>query len=142
MKHYPKAKGIADWLIARRGMSLAYAKTDGRFGMLPGSDEADNYAALYYHQGTQLHFFSATAEAYRAFAEIGLRLLNHDISTFRHFDICPHPHFLLEVVSVPRCVLPYTPRKTLHMLGKLMMLFEITETRPCMAEDRPGHTPQ
>ena len=39
--------------------------------MLPGSDEADNYAALYYHQGVQLHFFSTTAETYRAFAEMG-----------------------------------------------------------------------
>ena len=69
--HFPKAKGIADWLKARRAMSLSYPKSDARYGMLPGSDEADNYAALYYHQGSQLHFFSSTAEAYRAFAEMG-----------------------------------------------------------------------
>ena len=32
LTHFPKAKGIADWLLARRAMSLSYPKSDARCG--------------------------------------------------------------------------------------------------------------
>ena len=70
-QHFEKAKGLAGWLIGRRSLSLGYKKTDPRYGMLPGDDEADNYNRLYLHQMTPLHFFSSNAESYRAFPEIG-----------------------------------------------------------------------
>lgn len=31
LAHFPKAKAIADWLMARRELSLAYPKTDARY---------------------------------------------------------------------------------------------------------------
>ena len=71
LTHFPKAQGIAKWLIGRRSLSLGWPRDDPRFGMIPGDDEADNYNRLYYHQDTPLHFFSSNAEAYRAFAEMG-----------------------------------------------------------------------
>ena len=71
LQHFEKAKGVAGWLIGRRSLSLAHERTDARYGMLPGDDEADNYNRLYYHRRPPLHFFSSTAETYRAFVEIG-----------------------------------------------------------------------
>ena len=71
LSHFDKAQGLAGWLIGRRSLSLGYAVTDPRYGMLPGDDEADNYNRLYYHKSTPLHFFSSVAETYRAFVEIG-----------------------------------------------------------------------
>ena len=37
LKHYPKALGIAKWLIARRTLSLKVPKEDPTYGMIPGN---------------------------------------------------------------------------------------------------------
>jgi hypothetical protein len=71
LSHFDKAKAIAEWLMYRRSLSLHFPTTDPRHGMIPGDDEADNYNRLYYHQMSALHFFSTTAETYRAFVEMG-----------------------------------------------------------------------
>ena len=44
LKHFAKAKALAEWLIARRATSLEYAVTDPRYGMIPGLDEGDKSA--------------------------------------------------------------------------------------------------
>ena len=71
VKQFAKAKAIADWLIGRRSLSLDWPRDDARYGMLPGDSEADNYNRLYFHQDVELHFYSSTASAYRAFIEMG-----------------------------------------------------------------------
>ena len=83
------AKGLAGWLIGRRSLSLGYPRTDPRYGMLPGDDEADNYNRLYYHQDTSLHFYSSTAEFYRAAVEMfsySQKICADQVSKYQHLD--------------------------------------------------------
>jgi hypothetical protein len=71
LTHFAKAKALADWLTARRATSLGYGRDDPRYGMIPGLDEGDNFVHVYFHSQPQSHWYSAAAEAYRAFTEIG-----------------------------------------------------------------------
>ena len=71
LQHFDKAKALADWLTARRATSLCFGADDPRYGMIPGLDEGDNFVHVYYHQQNQSHWYSAAAETYRAFAELG-----------------------------------------------------------------------
>lgn len=107
LSHYEKAKGIADWLIARRALTLQLPMTDPRYGMIPGNEEGDEFVHYYFHQAKYSHWYellstnletvelatdthadyvhtkkgllscsvfcrySAVAEAYRAFEQLG-----------------------------------------------------------------------
>ena len=72
LRHFDKAKAMADWLMARRNAStLAFDPADPRHGILPGTDEGDDYKVQYAHQSPQSHWYAANAEAYRAFTELG-----------------------------------------------------------------------
>ena len=71
LRHFEKAKAMAEWLIARRETTLSYGAADPRYGMMPGVDEGDDFKVQYLHQTPQSHWYSAVAEAYRAFTELG-----------------------------------------------------------------------
>lgn len=71
LARFSKARAIADWLIARRTDTLKYGRDDPRYGILYGLDEGDNFVRRYFHSANVSHFYSHTAEAYRAFAELG-----------------------------------------------------------------------
>ena len=98
LSHFERARGLAGWLIGRRSLSLGYPRTDPRYGMLPGDDEADNYNRLYYHQMTPLHFFSSNAESYRAFVEIGQVWQEVGRATGRA-DVVSHGGELLQIAQ-------------------------------------------
>ena len=74
LRHFARAKALAEWLIARRRTSLAdFSAGDPRYGLIAGLDEGDTFSHVRFHQGpypTQ-HWYSHIAEAYRAFTEIG-----------------------------------------------------------------------
>ena len=40
-----QARTLAHWLIARREASLSYGEADPRYGILPGTDEGDDFKA-------------------------------------------------------------------------------------------------
>ena len=40
-------------------------------GILPGNDEGDDFKHFFLHEMSPSHFYSSSAEAYRAFSEIG-----------------------------------------------------------------------
>ena len=74
LRHFARAKAIADWLIARRRTSLAeFAADDPRYGLIAGLDEGDSFSHVRFHQGPYppQYWYSHIAEAYRAFIEIG-----------------------------------------------------------------------
>ena len=47
LRHFAKAKALAEWLLARRATSLRLPADDPRYGMLPGLDEGDNFVRVY-----------------------------------------------------------------------------------------------
>ena len=63
LKHFAKAKAMADWLIARRDESLQYRPDDPRYGIPPGVDEGDDFKVQYRHQSNQSHWYASLAEA-------------------------------------------------------------------------------
>ena len=71
LQHFDKAKAIADWLIARRSLTLTRPISDPRYGMMAGNEEGDEFVHYRYHQANYSHWYSAVAETYRAFTEIG-----------------------------------------------------------------------
>jgi hypothetical protein len=74
LRHFAKAKALADWLIARRWSSLAeFSSDDPRYGLIAGLDEGDSFSHVRFHQGPfpPQYWYSHIAEAYRAFTEIG-----------------------------------------------------------------------
>ena len=71
LKHFAKAKVIAEWLMARRTTSLVYPVDDPRHGIIPGIDEGDTYHFQMLHQTPETHWYADNAETYRAFAELG-----------------------------------------------------------------------
>ena len=95
IKHFPRAKALADWLLARRRISQKLPASDPRRGLIFGLDEGDNFVHFYYHQSQPVHFFSHLAEAYRAFAEIGPVWAELGEKTSRP-DITAHGNLLLK----------------------------------------------
>ena len=73
LKHFDKAQAMAEWLMARREVSLQFGEEDPRHGIPGGTDEGDDYKVNYRHQlpTNQTHWYPAAAEAYRAFTELG-----------------------------------------------------------------------
>jgi hypothetical protein len=72
LEHFAKAKGIADWLVARRAESLQYPEADPRHGIPHGPDEdAETTPALRNHDIAAPRFYANAAEMYRAFTELG-----------------------------------------------------------------------
>ena len=71
LKHFAKAKALAEWLLYRRSLSLKHSPDDPRYGIPPGDDEADNFNREYFHKYPILHFYSSAAELYRACNELG-----------------------------------------------------------------------
>ena len=74
LRHFAKAKALADWLKARREVSLArFTSDDPRYGLIAGLDEGDTFSHVMFHNGVYppQHWYSHIAEAYRAFTEIG-----------------------------------------------------------------------
>ena len=52
LRHFAKAKALADWLRARRETSLAeFTPDDPRYGLIAGLDEGDSFVHVYFHQG-------------------------------------------------------------------------------------------
>jgi hypothetical protein len=71
LKHFQKARTMAEWLMARRLESLHWPADDPRYGIPPGTDEGDDFKVQYLHQTPQSHWYASIAEMYRAFAELG-----------------------------------------------------------------------
>ena len=71
LRHFAKARAVAEWLLHRRSQSLEHPEDDPRHGIPPGDDEADNFNRLYFHKFPILHFYSSAAELYRACVELG-----------------------------------------------------------------------
>ena len=73
LRHFAKARAVAEWLLHRRSQSLEHPEDDPRHGIPPGDDEADNYYHIMWHdpQWPVLHFYSSAAELYRACVELG-----------------------------------------------------------------------
>jgi len=71
LKHFDRARAVAEWLLYRRSLSLEHSPDDPRYGIPPGDDEADNYHNVMFHNRPILHFYSSAAELYRACTELG-----------------------------------------------------------------------
>jgi len=77
LKHFPKAKAIAELLLSRRTMSLHYSTSDPRYGVPLGGTEAGAFFTAGVFQPQVLgqapayHFYSSAAELYRACVEMG-----------------------------------------------------------------------
>ena len=53
LRHFGKARAMAEWIMARRNASLAYGERDPRYGIPPGVDEGDDFKVQYMHQTPQ-----------------------------------------------------------------------------------------
>ena len=113
LTHYPRAKAMADWLIARRASSLEYGTDDPRYGIPPGLDEGDNYKTQILHATPAIHFYSAAAEAYRAFGELGEVWVAIGTSTGRA-DVVAHGQELLGLAPLLYRDLHASMRKTVN----------------------------
>lgn len=52
LKHFAKAKALAEWLMARRATALQqFGPEDPRHGLIAGLDEGDSFVHVYFHQG-------------------------------------------------------------------------------------------
>ena len=71
LRHYEKAKAVAEVLVALRKTALHYDKDDPRYGLIAGLDEGDTFTHVYSHQGETIHWYSHAAETYRAFTDLG-----------------------------------------------------------------------
>jgi len=99
LKHFQKAKTMADWLIARRAESLQYPETDPRYGIPPGTDEGDDFKVQYLHQTPQSHWYASIGEMYRAFAELGETWRSIGKSAARS-DVVEHGSELLKLAPL------------------------------------------
>eukprot|EP01051_Picozoa_sp_SAG22_P006147 SAG22_NODE_392_length_11210_cov_3.879669_8_plen_1389_part_00 len=108
LKHFAKAKTMADWLIARRAESLQYGPADPRYGVPPGVDEGDDFKVQNMHQSPQSHWYPSLAEAYRAFTELGevwvtigrSRSADDAAGTPRGADVAAHGAELLKLAPL------------------------------------------
>eukprot|EP01051_Picozoa_sp_SAG22_P006633 SAG22_NODE_440_length_10484_cov_19.751661_7_plen_78_part_00 len=66
---FDRAKALAGWLLYTRRRALNYTAADPRYGIPQGDAESDASPML--RASPPLHFYSAAAEMYRAFTEIG-----------------------------------------------------------------------
>ena len=77
LRHFGKAETLANWLVSRRELSLTLDKTDPRYGIPMGGDDAQHDADTYFSTGTAptdptpAHWYASAAELYRAFTDIG-----------------------------------------------------------------------
>ena len=99
LSHFAKAKALATWLIARRDTSLHFPSDDPRHGMIPGLDEGDHFVRVYYHGHQQSHWYSAAAESYRAFTELGRVWATVGKATGRS-DVSAHGAELLKLAPI------------------------------------------
>ena len=130
-KQYSKAKALARWLLYRRKVSLGYPATDSRHGIPFGDDEADTYV----HNGgfsgrtnpgqpfewlpknTRAHHYSAAAEMYRAFTEIG-RVWEQLGGELHDADMTAHGEELLATAPLLRQALHASLNRTLEHNAK------------------------
>ena len=99
LKHFAKAKVIAEWLMARRTTSLVYPVDDPRHGIIPGIDEGDTYHFQMLHQTPETHWYADNAETYRAFAELGEVWVRIGASAGRG-DVAAHGEEMLKLAPV------------------------------------------
>ena len=108
LKHFEKARALANWLLYRRKIALAFDTDDPRFGIPLGDDEADSYAhkggfsgrtnpgapASWLGMEPRLHHLSSAAEMYRGFWEMGQTWLQVGGAAARD-DVVQHAQQLL-----------------------------------------------
>ena len=114
LAHFGRAKAMADWLVARRTASLQYESDDPRHGILGGQDEGDNFKTQYKHNQPVSHFYSANAEVYRAFAELGPVWVAVGASANRS-DVTAHGEVLLKLPPLLYRDLHISLNKTANM---------------------------
>jgi hypothetical protein len=74
LSHFDKAKALGDWLLFRFNKSQEFPPSHPSYGIPSGDDEADTYIGYMYSDASHTslpHFYSAAAEMYRGFTEIG-----------------------------------------------------------------------
>ena len=99
LAHFNKAQTMAVWLMARRNTSLLHDTNDPRFGIIPGTDEGDDFKYQYEHQAPTSHWYASNAEAYRAFAELGPVWVKIGKAAART-DVVAHGEELLDIAPL------------------------------------------
>ena len=115
LEHFSKAKAVADWLAARRSVSLSHPKIDPRYGIPLGSIEAKNGNTqdLMDHDVTAFHWYASAAEVYRAFTDIGEVWVDIGEKTARA-DIKAHGADLLKIAPLVYADLHASLNKTVN----------------------------
>lgn len=114
LKHFKRAKAVADWLIARRGTTLDFGRDDPRYGIPSGQNEGDDFNRVYFHQMKPLHYYPSAAEAYRAFAELGA-VWTAIGATAKRNDVAEHGAMLLKFAPILYEDLHTSMNKTLNV---------------------------
>ena len=106
LTHFAKAKALAEWIIAKRTASLQHGASDPRYGIPAGGDD-DTNAGSYaqrpatFATHTPLSYYSSTAEAYRAFTEMGT-VWSAIGAQAKRSDVVAHGATLLEIALLLR----------------------------------------
>ena len=117
LKHFGKAKAMAEWLLYRYQMSLSQhpSPDDPVHGILPGGDEGDGFVGIYETYGDHElpHVYSTTANAIRGFSDIGLMWKAIGEKTGRE-DVAAHATELLKVAPEARAQLQASLKKRIY----------------------------
>ena len=114
LKHFDKAKAIADLLMARRETSFQYGKSDPRYGMIHGLDEGDNFVHTRYHDANQTYWYAHAGETYRAFTDLGEVWVQIGRSNGRA-DVAAHGVDILKIAGLLFNDLHVSMNKTVNM---------------------------
>ena len=115
VKHFSKAKAVATLLLNRRAASTKHGKTDPRYGIPYGGDEARDggggmppqcvgntpcaITSVMAHAGAPVHWYASAAELYRACTELGEVWVTVGKSADRP-DIAAHGKELLQMAPL------------------------------------------
>jgi len=97
LKHFAKARALAQWLLYRYQISLEWPVGDARRGIVAGGDEGDGFVGHYekYDMAGMFEYkYSCTSNVYRGFADIGEYWREIGATTGRA-DVTAHANELL-----------------------------------------------
>eukprot|EP00911_Craspedida_sp_UC1_P000935 UC1_evm4s707 len=119
LKHFGRARGLAQWLLYRYNISLTrYHADDPRFGIPPGGDEGDTYIGYYASYGDKElpHMYSCAGNIYRGFEDIGEMWTRVGHATGRN-DVVAHGTELLTAAPRLRAHIQASLNRTMFKTG-------------------------